>query len=180
MHGFHDKEAQMPSRIDSMLSHGMGKVKAVKARLSGLVGVFATLAEQHGEVAALLERAKHSDDKFAELWPKIRRELISHEKAELREVYPALRANDTTRELANRHEAEATQLEQLIEIIDELAIRSPARREEFEQLVELVLYHAREEETDIFPRAQEALGKQRAEELKERFLTAKQQIALAT
>jgi hypothetical protein len=76
----------MPSRIDSMLSHGLGKVKEVKARLTGLVGVFATLAEQHGEVAALLQSARRSDEKFAELWPTIRRELISHEHAELREV----------------------------------------------------------------------------------------------
>lgn len=77
----------MPNRMDSMISKGAGMVKAVKARLEGLVGVFKTLAEQHGEVAALLKRLQHSPDKRSELWPEIRRELLSHERAELREVY---------------------------------------------------------------------------------------------
>ena len=170
----------MPSHIDSMKSHGMGKVKEVKARLSGLVGVFATLAEQHGEVAALLESAKHSDEKFAELWPMIRRELISHEQGELRELYPVLRAHGATRELADHHDAEAAQMEQLIGVIDNLGIGSPARRDQYEQLVDMVLHHAREEETDIFPKAQDAIGKDKAKELEERFLAVKQQIAEAT
>lgn len=169
----------MPNRMDSMLSHGMGKVKAVKARLSGLVGVFQTLAEQHGEVTVLLEKAKSSDDKFTQLWPTIRRELISHEKAEMREVYPVLRARDATRQLADHHDAEASQLEQLIASIDECAIGSPARRELYQRLIDTVLHHAREEETEIFPKAQDAIGKDQAEALETRFLTAKQQIAMA-
>lgn len=104
----------MPNRMDSMLSHGMGKAKAVKARLTGLVGVFNTLAEQHGEVMALLERAKTSDEKFTHLWPTIKRELISHEKAEVREVYPYLRTYPETRALADHHDTEANELESLI------------------------------------------------------------------
>jgi len=167
----------MPNRIDSMLSHGMGKVKAVKARLSGLVGVFKTLAEQHGEVTALLERAKTSDEKFTELWPTNRRELLSHEKAEMREVYPVLRARDATRQLAEHHDAEAAKLEQLIANVDELAVASPARRELFQQLIDTVIEHAHEEETDIFPKAQEAIGKSQAEDLNAKFLGAKRQIA---
>lgn len=167
----------MPNRMDSMLSHGMGKVKAVKARLSGLVGVFRTLAEQHGEVAALLERARTSDEKFTQLWPTIRRELLSHEKAELREVYPVLRARDATRALAEHHDVEAGELEQMITNLDELAIGSPARRELYHRLVDTVLHHAREEESDIFPKAQDAIGKPEAEALESRFLTAKDQIA---
>jgi len=167
----------MPNRIDSMLSHGMGKVKAVKARLSGLVGVFKTLAEQHGEVTALLERAKTSDEKFTKLWPTNRRELLSHEKAEMREVYPVLRARDATRQLAEHHDAEAAKLEQLIANVDELAVASPARRELFQQLIDTVIEHAHEEETDIFPKAQEAIGKSQAEDLNAKFLGAKRQIA---
>lgn len=167
----------MPNRMDSMLSQGMGKVKAVKARLHGLVGVFSTLAEQHGEVGALLERARTSDEKFTQLWPTIRRELLSHEKAEIREVYPVLRARDATRALAERHDAEASQLEEMIKHVDELAIGSPARRELYQRLVDTVLRHAREEESDIFPKAQDAIGKPEAEVLESRFLTAKDQIA---
>ncbi|HEX7842516.1 MAG TPA: hemerythrin domain-containing protein [Kofleriaceae bacterium] len=155
----------------------MGKVKAMKARLSGLVGVFKTLAEQHGQVTVLLERARTSDDKFSELWPEIRRELLSHEQGEMREVYPVLRAHDATRALADHHDTEAHELEQLIANIHELAAGSPARRDAYQVLIDKVIHHAREEESDIFPKAQDAIGKDQAEALEARFLTAKQQIA---
>jgi hemerythrin superfamily protein len=167
----------MPNRMDSTLSHAMGKVKAIKARLSGLVGVFKTLAEQHGEVTVLLERAKSSDEKFTELWPTIRRELLSHEQAEMNEVYPVLRARDVTRGLSDHHDAEATEMEQLITTIDELAIGSPERSEMYERLVNAVLHHAREEERDIFPKAQDAIGKDQAEAMDEKFVAAKERIA---
>jgi hemerythrin superfamily protein len=173
------RRTPMPNRMDSTLSHGMGKVKAVKARLSGLVGVFKTLAEQHGEVTVLLERAKSSNEKFSELWPTIRRELLSHEQAEMREVYPVLRARDATRDLADHHDAEASEMELLITTIDELAIGSSERVEMYERLVDAVQHHAREEETDIFPKAQDAIGKDQAEAMDEKFLSAKQQIAQA-
>src|SRR5512138_490848 len=97
------------NRMDSMLSRGLGTFKAVKARLSGLVGIFKTLSEQHGEVTALLERAKLSDERFTELWPEIRRELLSHERAEVRELYPVLRLHAQTVALADHHDAEASQ-----------------------------------------------------------------------
>jgi hemerythrin superfamily protein len=165
--------------MDSMLSQGMGKVKGARARLAGLVGVFKTLAAQHGEVTVLLERAKSSDEKFTELWPTIRRELISHEKAEIREVYPVLRAHEVTRRLADHHDTEAAQLEQMIAAIDGLGIGSPARRDLFQRLIDTVAHHAHEEESEIFPRAQDAIGKDQAEVLEARFVAAKQQIAQA-
>ena len=165
------------NRMDATLSHGMAKVKAIKARLSGLVGVFKTLAEQHGEVTMLLERARASNEKFVQLWPTIRRELISHEKAELREVYPMLRTREATRPLAEEHDLEAQELEQLIAAIDALPVAAPERAEVYNRLVNSVVEHAREEEREIFPKAQEAIGKPQAEALAATFLAAKHQIA---
>jgi hemerythrin superfamily protein len=169
----------MPNRMDSIVSQGMGKVKAVKARLHGLAGVFKTLTEQHGEVTALLERAKASDEKFTQLWPTIRRELLSHEKGEVREVYSVLRRDPETQALADQHDDEARDLEQLIEHIDTLEVGSPEQRAMFQQLIDLVTEHANEEESEIFPKAQEVLGKDQAEALDERFLATKKQLAQA-
>jgi len=174
------KEDQMPNRMDSMLSHGMGKMKKMKAVLTGLVGVFRVIAEQHGEVAMLLERAKTSDEKFAELWPMIRRELLSHEKAEVQEVFPLLRGNAETVGFANHHDTEAGELEALIARIDAAPINSGVRKETYQQLVDTVLHHAREEESEIFPAAQKALGKEAVEALEPRFLEAKRRVAEAT
>lgn len=169
----------MPTRMDSMIAKGTGTAKAVEARLRGLVGVFKTLSEQHGEVSAMLKRVKSDPARRADLWPKIREELMSHEKGELHEVYPALRAHPATRELADRHEAEAGELSMLIHRIHQTDMSSAEWDQQFERLVALVELHVREEEHDIFPKAQEALGAERAKELEPRFLAAKKQIATA-
>ena len=168
------------NRMDSMLSRGLGTFKAVKARLSGLVGIFKTLSEQHGEVTALLERAKTSDARFTELWPEIRRELLSHERAEMRELYPILRLHARTVALADHHDAEASQLEHLITQIDGLAVGTVARRDLFHTLVDTVRHHAKKEETEIFGVAQEAIGKELALELDKSFRATKKSIADAT
>ena len=167
----------MPNRTDSMLSKGMGKLKEMKAVVTGLVGVFRVLAEQHGEVSALLDRGKSSDEKFTELWPTIKRELLSHERAELQEIYPVMRANAQLVALAEHHEAEAGELEELIREIDRFAVGAGERRRLYAELVEMVKHHATEEEGDIFPKAQDVLGKPRIEALEPPFVAAKSQIA---
>ena len=110
----------MPNRMEEMASKAMGKAKEGKAAATGLTGVFRTLAEQHGEVSALLKRAKSSDDpaRRTELWQKIRVELLSHERAEMREVYPVLREYAETRTLAEHHDREAKELESMISRLD--------------------------------------------------------------
>jgi hemerythrin superfamily protein len=164
----------MPNRMDSMLSKGAGVMKGFKARLEGLTGVFKTLAEQHGQVAAMLKRLQSKPEKKAELWPEIRRELLSHERGELREVYPVLRQHVQTRALAEHHDQEAAEMERLIEQLD--TATADDWRRLFDQLTDTVIHHANEEENSIFPKAQEAIGDQAAKELEARFLSAKQQL----
>lgn len=164
----------MPNRMDSMLSKGAGMMKGVKARLEGLTGVFKTLAEQHGEVTAMLKRLQSKPEKKTELWPEIRRELLSHERGEMREVYPVLRQHVQTRALAEHHDQEAAEMERLIERLD--IATADEWRSLFDQLVDTVTHHANEEESEIFPKAQEAIGDQAARDLEPRFLAAKKQV----
>jgi iron-sulfur cluster repair protein YtfE (RIC family) len=169
----------MPNRIDSIIAKGKGTVTAAKARLRGMVGVFKVLSEQHGEVVALLKRVKRDPTKRAELWPKLRKELVSHENGELRELYPVLRQHDQTRALADRHEAEAGQLSVLIDRIHAAEMSSAEWGALFDQLAEQVEQHVKEEETEFFPRAQEVIGHARAKEIEPRFLAVKKQLAMA-
>jgi len=168
----------MPSRMDEMISKGAGAAKSVKARFEGLVGVFRTLAKQHGEVAAMLKRLQGKPEKRAELWPEIRKELLSHEQAEMRELYPVLRQFGETRELAERHDREAQQMEQLIQSLDSVA-DATLWQTRFDQLVEAVMHHADEEEQEIFPTAQAVMGEETAKVLDQKFLATKAQIANA-
>jgi hypothetical protein len=163
--------------MDSLLSKGAGKVKGVKARLDGLVGVFQTLAEQHAEVKVLLERLRDKPEKKAELWPEIRRNLLSHERAELREVYPVLRQYTQTRALAEHHDQEAADMELLIEKLD--MVQTLDFQTLYLSLVDSVIHHAEEEEKEIFPKAIAAIGHEAARALDARFLAAQERVAAA-
>jgi Hemerythrin HHE cation binding domain len=167
----------MPNRTDSMISQTVGKAKAVKARMSGLVGVFQRLAEQHGEVASLLKRIKADGDKRTTLWPEVRIELLSHERGELNEVYPAIAVHPEGKPLVDQHAAEAAQLETMIERLDALASSTEAWGALFDKLVATVTAHASEEESQIFPAAQDLIGADRARDLEDIFLAAKERIA---
>lgn len=149
-------------------------MKGVKARLDGLHGVFRTLAEQHGEVTAMLKRLLDKPERKAELWPEIRRELLSHERAEMREIYPLLRQHPQTRALADHHDQEAAELQRLIDQID---LETGEWLEPFHTLVDTVTHHATEEEEKIFPKAQDVLGDRMTKDLEARFLAAKKNLA---
>lgn len=164
----------MPNRMDSMMSKGAGVMKGIKARLEGLHGVFRVLAEQHGEVSAMLKRLQDNPEKKAELWPEIRRELLSHERAEMREIYPVLRQHVQTRALADHHDQEAAELERMIQQLD---LQAGDWRALYDQLVDTVVHHATEEENEIFPKAQDAIGDRAAKDLEQKFLAAKRMIA---
>ena len=151
----------MPNRIEEAASKGMGKMKSVKATFKGLSGVFKTLAEQHEEVSALMKRAKASSDpdKRADLWGKIRLELISHERGELREVYPVLRESEETRDIAQHHDKEAKELETLIGQVEEADPHTKEWASKFDKLVEMVEHHASEERTTSSRRPRRSSGR---------------------
>jgi hemerythrin superfamily protein len=147
----------------------------------GLVGVFRTLADQHDQVAKLFDQLKATPEARATIWPQLRRELVSHEHSEVRELYPVLRQLDETRVLADHHDEEARELDALIHRLDSLDLQSDKWSQLFDQLVKTVLHHAKaEEEAKIFPVAQQVLGKARAIELDAKVRAAKQQLAAAS
>lgn len=165
----------MPNRMEEMAAKGMGAIKEVKATLKGLSGVFKTLCEQHGEASALLGRASMTSDgpKRAELWQKIRAELLSHERGEIEAVYPVLRNYPETRALAEEHDREASELERLIRKLDGMDPSSPAWTATFDDLKKTVQQHVSEEEGEIFPKAQDVLGHDTAVQMESSFLAAK-------
>ncbi len=156
----------MPNRMDTFVSKTKGAVKGVKARMDGLKGVFATLAKQHGEAAALLDAVLANPEKRKDLWPTIRTALLAHERAEVRELYPVLRSVAETRAFADHHDLEATAMEGMIEHLDAMEYGTDAWGDLFARLADTVKHHAVvEEEQQIFPIALDAIGEDRAKEL---------------
>jgi len=152
----------------------MGAMKAGKAVLEGLTGIFTTLAKEHGEVSALLLRVKSSDDPKvrAELFPKIRKELLSHEQGEVTVLYPAYRQMPALAMIADKHDQEAGQLKKMIANVVECDYQDPEWANRFDALVDLVKRHVAEEEGDFFLKGQELLA-DRTAELDEAFKSVK-------
>ncbi|HET9989356.1 MAG TPA: hemerythrin domain-containing protein [Kofleriaceae bacterium] len=162
--------------MDHPIAKTKGTAKAVKARAEGLTGIFATLAKQHGEAGSLLHAVVADRGKREALWPKIRTALLSHERGEMRVLYPELRMHDELRALSNRHDAEASELERMIHDLDEVDITGDTFGKLFERLTDTVVHHAIEEEQDFFPRAQGVIGKDRAKELEPKFLATQKSL----
>jgi hypothetical protein len=126
----------------------MGAAKAAKATLENLSGVFQQLEREHGEVTALLLVVKATSDpaKRKELFPRIRAELLSHEKGELAEVYPAFREHANLANYAEIHEREARTLERTIEKLMAINYDDPNWGATFAELVNAVSHHVKEED----------------------------------
>jgi hemerythrin superfamily protein len=165
----------MANPIEQFTAKAVGTAKAVKAGFNGLRGVFLHLAEEHGEVGAMLKRVSKSTDADVrrEHWPQIRAELLSHEQGELAEVYPLLASNERTRDIVALHSQEAGQLQEAIAAVDAHDFASPAWGAAFDRLSNLVEQHVAEEENDFFPRAQSVIGEDESKEVLERYEAAK-------
>jgi hemerythrin superfamily protein len=165
----------MPNPLQEIASKTMGAVKATQATFEGLTGVFRHLAREHGEVAVMIKRLKGNSDLEArrDLYPEIRRQLLSHEKAELSEVYPSLSAFEETRHIAAEHAADAGRLEAAIKTLDDMAYEDVTWPAAFDRLATLVEQHVTEEEDVYFPIAQNVLGEEQAKILQSRFEATK-------
>lgn len=164
--------------IEKAAAKMAGKTARVEARFKGLKGVFAKLAEQHHEAGALLSSAEKATDhtKRSELWRQIRKELLSHEQAELLEIYPVLEGYAATREIARTHAEQASELEELIKHVDGLPVQSEAWRPAVQRLIVKITEHVADEEQRFFPQAQQALGDERVKKLEQPFLRSQETI----
>jgi hypothetical protein len=161
--------------IETIAAGIMGAVKATKGKLVGLTGVFEHLAREHGEVTALLLRLKASSDPElrSTLFPKIRAELLSHEKGELAEVFPVFGRFEPLAPLAERHNADAGKLEALLDALTSIPYTDGLWTRRFGELVASVDRHTMEEENEFFPQASKLLGRETTEKMLPRFEAAK-------
>lgn len=164
----------MPNKVEELASKAVGTVKAAKATLEGMHGVFRHLMREHGEVSALLIRLKASSDPDTrrELWPTIRKELLAHEQGEKREVYPMLRHEPDMQSMADEHDADAEELDDAVAELTATAVDSDQWQPTLERLIQMVQEHVRDEEEEYFPIADRAF-KDRSDDMLERFEKAK-------
>jgi hemerythrin-like domain-containing protein len=164
----------MTNKIEELASKAVGTAKAAKATLEGFNGVFRHLMREHGEVSALLMRLKASSDPNVrrELWPTIRKELLSHERGEMREVYPAFRREPELQAMADEHDSDASELEDAVDELTSTPVDSADWQPTLERLIAQVQEHVRDEEEEYFPIA-DRVFKDRSDDMLESFEKAK-------
>lgn len=144
----------------------------------GPTGVLRTLVEQHRQLSDSMRRAVESTDatQRQKVWMEVRRQLLSHERAEELEVYAALEGYDAGRDIIERHARDAGELESTINELELIDYASDEWAVRVRDVQALVKSHIEEEEADFFPRARELLGDQTIGELDERFIGAQRDL----
>lgn len=167
----------MPTRTEEIASKGTGAAKTVKT-VGSLHGVFKKLVQEHREIAALLTQLKAASDLEVRrgLFARIRTDMLVHDKAEVRAVYPAFDAYSELQPMAKEHAGGAMQLERSLEQLSELPLTDASWEPRFDKLVELAVQHTREEEEEYFPAAADLLGQDEAERLQDRYEAAKAEV----
>jgi hypothetical protein len=168
----------MPQPSQHPAAKGGAQPGPVSTQGPGLTGVFKRLVEQHKQIAALLRRAEAAQTAAERqaIWSDTRRQLLSHDRAEVLEVYAALEGFDATRAIVERHSLQAEELESAVNEVDAVDYDSERWLPRLCDVVALVEDHVQDEETDFFPRAQKVLGEQESLELDERFMGAQREV----
>jgi hypothetical protein len=157
-----------------------GAIRKVGAVLKGDVGIVQRLKEEHGELTSLMHQvsAAGAGPEAVEvrraLFPKIRRELISHGRAEERELYLVLELFDDTREIAERCGDEHAAVEQLVEHLAQMSMEPSSWFDVFEQVRMRVEHHIEEEESKVFAILDERLDPVRAALVERRYADEKE------
>lgn len=139
-----------------------------------LTGVFEQLVVEQSELTALFERtiaAKTRDAKQIS-WKELREHLLSHERAKAQEIYPAFEEYPSLRPLVDEAAHQARIIESLVRNLSELPFDSPDWLSEFERLRTIVFALIDKEQTHVFPRAQQAIGPDRAQLLQLPYVSA--------
>lgn len=138
-------------------------------------GVFARLAADNAELVSLFARTEAASDPESKqaLWTELRRSLLSHERAKNHELYrvcdeyPSLLAYSEEATHQNRV------VESMVRDLSSLAFDSSEWRTTFEALRDKVQSRLEREEAEVFPRAQAAIGADRAELLELAYISAR-------
>jgi hemerythrin superfamily protein len=162
-------------RPTNITGKAAGKMKAVKHRLEGHVGIMRKLAEEHGEVSMLLEKCSLTKDpeKRRELFSMIRQELLSHAKGEEKIFYARLKQFDEAREIVLRATEEHQEVEDMVDRLSTMGYAGDDWGELFDELKDSVKEHVKEEESEMFSAAKDALDDDELETLENRYLQAK-------
>jgi hemerythrin superfamily protein len=167
----------MQPPILSTRSNAPGHTSSAGAPPREVTGVFEILVNEHRKAAELMQRISHqSVEARQQSWPLLRRQLLSHDRAEELELYAALEGYAGARDILKHHKLDAGELEGAINELDAIDYDSESWLAKLRDIELLFQDHVYDEESEYFPRLQELLGEDKARELHERFVSAQREV----
>lgn len=138
--------------------------------------IFAVLKADHREILDLLKQVAQAREAASRqrLFERLRDELEAHALAERDVVYGRLRREDLTRETILQGEQEHHVLHTLLRELGRMKPDGERFSAKLHVLREMVRHHVHEEESDLFPKARQALRPGEATELVQPFLESKE------
>ena len=151
------------------------RTSGAEPNVSGLLGVFSRLAQEHSELTNLMLKLRMSSDLELreQLFPTVRDAVLCHERAETQVVYLAMSKKEQTRLIAAKHRRTAGELETLVDRLCALDYSSASWESTFALLFDAFEQHTIEEESYYFPIAQRVLGEAKAQALLEQYEAAR-------
>jgi hypothetical protein len=128
------------------------------------VGVFRQLTEDHAEIMTgfLATSGAQGMERKQRHWNTLRAALLSHERAKSQEVYKALRDYPGVVTWTEELNHQACVIESIVRDLSALGFDTPQWRVEFERLRTSTFEHFEFEEDEVYSRAQDAMGADRA------------------
>jgi hemerythrin-like domain-containing protein len=164
----------MANRVDKAVSTVKGGAKQMGQAVRGRFGIYSTLSKEHGQVSGLMTRLASTDsdeaDRREELFAEIQDELTAHSEIEDAVFYAELSRHAQVKEKIGHARTEHEEIKTLLEELSTMDISHQSWMNKFLKLKETVQHHVDEEESEIFPLAEEVLSRKDAERLDEEFL----------
>jgi hemerythrin superfamily protein len=140
--------------------------------------VFELLRADHAKVSDLFTQIKSTEDptRKQRLFEQIRQELEVHSTAEEQAIYPKLRAEEVTEDLAEDAEEEHAEIRSCLETLQGLDSEEDNWQTAIASLEKVVKHHVREEESEIFDSMKDCFDEAELQQIKSEFLDAKRDL----
>jgi hypothetical protein len=143
------------------------------------MNIFELLKQDHEKVAGLFEQLEPTTERAEktrqELFARLKSELDLHAYLEETILYPVLKQEEETREIALEGVEEHRVVKRLLAELDSMPVTSEQWTAKLTVLKENVEHHVEEEEGEMFKKARAALSSEQIEELTTRLETEKKQ-----
>jgi len=136
---------------------------------------FSLLKADHRKVAGLFERLESARGQAKlRVFEQIKMELDLHTHIEEKIFYPALEKPSETHDITLEAYEEHAVVKNLLKELSRAKTANDEWEAQAKVLKENVEHHVEEEENELFPKAEEALGEEKIEALGERMATEKE------